>query len=1113
VPGLLDSRRWDVLDADSRAEASLARALDVPPLVARVLVARGFTSVEDARAFLTPSLERDWADPLVIPGMAEAVDRVERAVRAGEDIAVFGDFDVDGMSSTCILALGLRELGGRARAYIPHRFGEGYGLTKAALDRVLEDGKPDLIVTVDNGIAAEHEVDWLRERGIDVVVTDHHEPADLVPQGVPVTDPKLAADGPSRDLAGAGVALKLLAALGKRLGNPDIWRSYTDVAALGTLSDMMQLSPENRALVADGIERLRRTSRPGLVALAACAGQDISEVTADSLPFSIIPRLNAAGRMGTTDVAIDLLMTSDPAQAPVLAGQLEDINRQRREIESALTEEALAKVAATWHGGRVIVVGGEGWHEGVKGIVASRIVNRYHVPTILFTIQDGIARGSGRSVGSVDLFRAVEQCSDLLVRFGGHAGAVGVTCEASRLDEFRDRLESVLDALPAEEFESRGEVTAVVRLSELTVSSIASLEALQPFGQGNKKPLFAVRGVTMKNRSRVGADGAHLRFLATDGVSCVPAIMFRVPDCPRACATDSVVDLVFEAVDETWQGRTKPKLMVKDILYRDGGDEKPSGPSFVDELFAREEGAEGGAAAACSAAACASEGHTASAPAALPQSYEPLTASLVHALIGENPLLPAQREALSRLEVGRSALCVMATGRGKSLVFHVHAARTALARHRASVFVYPLRALVADQAHHLADELAPLGVGVAVLTGETPENERARVYEALASGQADIVLTTPEYLAIHVDDFARSGRVGFLVVDEAHHSSPAGSGSRDAYRDLPRVRAVLGEPTVLAVTATASPEVAHDVCDLCGIDTQDVIVDPSVRDNLRLDDCRGLRDRDAALVSIVAQGEKCIAYVNSRARSVTLARLLRHQVPELAPKVAFYNAGLPRADRTRVERAFRTGELSCIVSTSAFGEGVNIPNVRNVVLYDMPLGRVEFNQMSGRAGRDGNSACVHLLFGQRDLVSSQRILDQVAPMRDELVALYRALRGISKGAASVGQTSFTVHDSQLATMATVKGRPLTEGAVSCGIQVFSELGLLSLAGFGDARLITMATNPGHVDLEGSARYLEGIREREACGEFGEWVLSCTEEELLSAINRPIAPDFGVRVGE
>lgn len=1117
MPGLLDSRRWDVLGADPRAEASLAAALGVPRLVARVLVARGITDAREARAFLTPSLERDWADPLSIPGMSEAADRVERAVRAGQGIAVFGDFDVDGMSSTCILALGLRELGGHARAYIPHRFGEGYGLTKAALDRVLADGKPDLIVTVDNGISAEHEVGWLREQGIDVVVTDHHEPADLVPRGVPVTDPKLAADGPSRDLAGAGVALKLLAVLGQRLGRPDIWRSYTDVAALGTLSDMMQLSSENRALVADGIRRLRSTSRPGLVALAACAGQDISEVTADSLPFSIIPRLNAAGRMGTTDVAIDVLMTNDPAQAPVLAGQLEDINRQRRETESLLTEEALAKVAATWHGGRVIVVGGEGWHEGVKGIVASRIVNRYHVPAILFTIRDGIARGSGRSVGSVDLFRAVEQCSDLLVRFGGHAGAVGVTCEASRLDEFRDRLESVLDALPAEEFESRGEVTAVVRLSELTVSSIAALEALQPFGQGNKKPLFAVRGVTMKNRSRVGADGAHLRFLATDGVASVPAIMFRVPDCSRACATDSVVDLVFEAVDETWQGRTKPKLMVKDILYRDGGDAPAAGPGFVDALFAREEGGEEEAAPAgpaVPAAPSATAGPAgAAAPDGSPQGYDALTASLVHALIGEKPLLPAQREALSRLAAGRSALCVMATGRGKSLVFHVHAARTALAQQRASVFVYPLRALVADQARHLSDELASFGVGVAVLTGETPADGRARIYEELASGRIGIVLTTPEYLAIHVDDLARSGRVGFLVVDEAHHGSPAGSGSRNAYRDLPRVRAALGEPTVLAATATASPEVARDVCDLCGIAAQDVIVDPSVRDNLRLDDCRGLRDRDAALVSIVAEGEKCIAYVNSRARSVTLARLLRHQVPELAPRVAFYNAGLPRADRTRVERAFRTGELSCIVSTSAFGEGVNVPDVRSVVLYDMPLGRVEFNQMSGRAGRDGDSACVHLLFGQRDLLSSQRILDQAAPTRDELVALYQALRGVSRSAASVGRASFSAHDSQLATMATVGGRPLAEGAVACGIQIFSELGLLSLAGFGDARLITMAASPARVALEDSARYLEGIREREACGEFGEWVLSCTREELLSAINRPIAPDFGVRVGE
>ena len=456
--------------------------------------------------------------------------------------------------------LALGELGASVvRPYIPHRFGEGYGLSQDALTRVMEDGTPDLIVTVDNGIASAEEVRWLLEHHVDVVVTDHHEPADLVPTGVPVADPKLVAEGPSHDLAGAGVALKLVCELGKRLGKPNLWRDYTEIAALGTISDMMPLTRENRALVADGIERLRTTTRPGLVALAAVAGVDLAEITADSLPFSLVPRLNAAGRMGTTDVALHLLLASDPAVAAELAGALEQTNRERREIESQLAEEAMAKVEATFSPDeRVIVVAGEGWHEGVKGIVASRIVNKYHVPTILFTISDGVARGSGRSVGSVDLFHAVEQCSDLCVRFGGHAGAVGVTVEASQLDAFRLRLMEVLAHLPEEQFIARGEIACVVGLEELTVSSIASLDLLQPFGQGNKHPLLAVSGVCMRGRSRVGRTGEHLRFVASDGIHSVPAIMFRAPEIERASECDEAVDLVFEPTNETWQGRTKP---------------------------------------------------------------------------------------------------------------------------------------------------------------------------------------------------------------------------------------------------------------------------------------------------------------------------------------------------------------------------------------------------------------------------------------------------------------------------------------------------------------------------------------------------------------------------
>ncbi len=1089
---LADSRRWAVLPADPQSEKRLASELGVPPLVARVLVARGYADATAARAFLDPSLETAWEDPLLVPGMGEAATRLERALDVGETIAVFGDFDVDGMTSTCLLTLALRELGGTVHPFIPHRFGEGYGLSRQALARVTEACDPDLVVTVDNGIAAADEVTWLLGRGVDVVVTDHHEPADHVPSGVAVTDPKLADDCPSRELAGVGVALKLVCELGRRRGRPDLWRSYLDVAALGTLSDMMQLTSENRALVAEGVERMRRFARPGLVALAAVAGCDLASVRPDDLPFSLIPRLNAAGRMGSTDVALELLLTDDPAEAAELAARLEAVNTERREVEAALAEAALAEAERTYDGGRVVVVGGEGWHEGVKGIVASRIVSRYHVPAIVFSISDGVARGSGRSVGSVDLFHAVEQCSDVLVRFGGHAGAVGVTCEARHLDEFRARLSAVLAELPETEFEDVGEVTATVSLSELTVETIDALERLQPFGQGNKRPLLAACSVTMRNRSCVGADLAHLRFVATDGVSSVPAIYFRAPDAERACAWDGVVDVVFEAVNETWQGRTKPKLMVKDLLLRDGGE--PVEDLVEDEAAPAERDAAPLARSRREELAGLSD--------------EGLTDALRRQLIGELPLLPAQRRALDLLAQGRSCLAVMATGRGKSLVFHLHAAREALRRGRASVFVYPLRALVADQAFHLREQLADVGVSVEVLTGETAQSERARVFAALATGSADIVLTTPEFLAIHRADFAESGRVGFLVIDEAHHAGLAAPGSREAYLELPAIRADLGNPTVLAVTATAAPEVAARICALAGIAREDVVCDLESRDNLLLDDAREVRDREAALVSIVARGEKCVVYAPTRDQAVSLVRTLRHRVPELAARTAFYHAGLARPTRERVERAFRGDDLTCIVSTSAFGEGVNLPGIRHVVLYGLPLGRVEFNQMSGRAGRDGEEAFVHLLFGARDRALGQRVLASAAPSRDDLVLVYRTLMRLFREGGPI-----TLDDASIAAVATERASlsPIDEREVVSALSIFSELGFCSVAGWGDGRSVRMAPSPERMELSRSACYLEGLRARSAFEDFCSWALGAPSEELLAGVRHPISPDFGIIV--
>ena len=1087
MASLKTTHRWCLAKNDPSLEGELVSGLHLAPLVARIMVAHGIGSVEEGRLFLTPSLERDWADPLIIPGMAEVAARVERAVRSGELIAVFGDFDVDGITSTCLLTEALRALGAHVRPFIPHRFDEGYGLTCQALDRVLEDCSPSLVITVDNGIAARDEVGYLIERGIDIVVTDHHEPADLVPRQIPVTDPKIDAEGPSRELAGAGVALKLVQVLGERLGKPKLWRSFTEIAALGTVSDMMALTPENRALVADGIAHMRTTTRPGYVALAAVTRTDLSTITADALSFSLIPRLNAAGRMADPTLALDLLLARDADEAARLAASLEQINQERRAIEAELTEQAEALVQRTYDGGRAIVVGGEGWHEGVKGIVASRLVNRYHVPALLFSIEDGVARGSGRSVGNVNLFEAVEKCSDLLIRFGGHAGAVGVTCAAENLDALRERLGAVLSELPDEDFEDRGEVAATVRLSELDIDTIRQIGMLEPFGQGNKVPLLAACGVTMCDRAVVGKTGDHMRFVATDGAASVPAIMFRVPKIEELVNCDSVVDIVFEAVAECWQGRVKPKLMVKDILCRSCGD----GASVPRDPAATSVG----------------EGPTpvdASRRAALARlPYDQLTRSLIHALIGASEPHRAQVEALDALKCGHNTLAVMGTGRGKSLVFHVHAVREAISRGRASVFVYPLRALVSDQAFHLSEALAGLGARVGVLTGETPSAVRDRLFAQLDSGRLDVVLTTPEFLAIHMGRFSAARRIGFVVIDEAHHMAGARGGDRASYLEMPAILDALGGPRVLAATATASSETASEICRLARIEK--VVVDPAVRENLELEDERDLSSRENRLVSIVASGEKCVVYVNSREQSIALCRTLRRRVPELGARIAYYNAGLSRADRAAVEAAFRAGDLACIVSTSAFGEGVNLPDIRHVVLYHMPFGAIEFNQMSGRAGRDGSPARIHLLYSRRDARINERMLDAAAPERRELVTLYRALQTMRRGER--GGASITASDLDIAQMClAVDARtPLDERAVPSGLAIFEELGFLRVREAGEDRQIEMVESPGHVELDRSIRYLEGLHARMEFSSFRDWALTAPARDMLNRVNRPITP--------
>ncbi len=1233
---------------DEAAAREIAQACSLSSLTSRVLVSRGIDSVELAREFLTPSLERDWLAPEQIPGLVEIADAVERAIREGKRILVFGDFDVDGITATAVSVRGLRALGATVYGLIPHRYNEGYALSEAAVERGVGTFQPDLIMTVDCGISCRREVEDVLAKGIDCVITDHHEPGENVPQGVPVADPKCDPNCKSRDLAGAGVALKLICMLGKRMGKPGLWRELTDFAALGTIADLMPLRGENRALVADGVGRIRNNPRVCMLELAAVSGIEPEELTSTKLSFSLIPRMNAAGRMGDATIALELLLSDDHEQAQHLASELEGINRQRRDVESELAEQVEEQLSTAFEGEEAIVVAGEGWHEGVKGIVASRIARSYKRPTIIFSIDGDQARGSGRTYGDINLFELAGTCSDLFEKFGGHAAAIGITLDADKLPEFKRRLCERMRQVQLEELPSGIKVDALAHIDECSVEVFDELELLQPYGNSNNVPLLAIKNVFLENRSSVGKLGNHFRYFASDGVSQAAGIFFGPDNLDELIDYDAVCDVVFEPSVDEWRGRRSPKLMTRKILLNNDAparapqEEAQGAPSIterIDELFTMQneicevgeyagitrvarfntkvvgvtfenrqsvlasleagvelslvrrpsneydpnaiavelkdgtqlgflnrhlarriapvmdEGIEYDAAVSAVTGGPAQDREHQDTripgplgvrdPGVIDRSYgvnivvrrvdldlaqpscgeedqrellektkrrwqsmppEELDANIVRTLIGEHTPHDAQKQALQSLARKENTLVVMATGRGKSFIFHMHAAKEALVGNTASVFIYPLRALVADQAFHLQESFGQFGLSVRVLTGESDNAERDSVFSDLKQGALDVVLTTPEFLSIHAERFAASGRVGFVVVDEAHHIGQARAGNRPAYANLNETLVQLGNPLVLAVTATAGVDEARVIRETLSIQT--TVLDPTVRENLHIDDKRDVRNRDSYLASIVAEGAKCVIYVNSRDQSVSLTRTLRHRLPQIAPYIGFYNAGLSKSDRKAIEAAFRAGDLCCIVSTSAFGEGIDIPDIEHVVLYHLPFNEIEFNQMSGRAGRDGRESTIHMLFSYGDARINEKILSSGAPSRESLAVLYRVLRKHASQAKERGEEGFSCTNTELAEQANRLDRAakLDESSVSCGISVFRELGFLHTSGHSIARYIHMQDNPSRMDLEDSVRYREGIEELQDFKTFKNWALSSEAQELLERFNRPILPE-------
>ncbi|MBS6347553.1 MAG: single-stranded-DNA-specific exonuclease RecJ [Oscillospiraceae bacterium] len=557
-------KQWKIAHPSPEGRAQLERA-GIPSLLACVLSARGVTEPEQAWKLLTPG-EEPLLDPMLLKDMDRAVLRVGRALKTGELMAVYGDYDVDGITSTCLLTDCLTRLGGRVRSYIPDRLEEGYGLNEEAVLHLAQQGVT-LIITVDCGITAAREVEFARELGIDVVITDHHECKQAIPEAAAVVDPhRPDCPYPFKGLAGVGVALKLaMAAAG-----PDraglVFREYADLAAVGTVADVMPMTGENRTIVQTGLAALAHPRRVGLAQLMEEAGLGDKPVTSVSIGYTLAPRINAAGRMGQAGLAAELLLTRDPGRAAALAQELCALNRERQTIECEIFQECVQRLERRPQSG-IILLADEHWHQGVVGIVASRLTEKYSCPAFMVCLDQGIGKGSCRSWGGINLFHLLTQCQDLLEGFGGHAMAAGFTVREENIPALERRLRQlVLEERAGEELPSLLEIDAAVLPQELTVEAVEALDALEPCGAGNPRPVLVLTGAHVISAAQVGR-GRHLKLRLEGRGVPLDAIFFSVDGSELGLTPGCRVDVAFYPQINDFRGVRSVQLQVVDLRH------------------------------------------------------------------------------------------------------------------------------------------------------------------------------------------------------------------------------------------------------------------------------------------------------------------------------------------------------------------------------------------------------------------------------------------------------------------------------------------------------------------------------------------------------------------
>jgi single-stranded-DNA-specific exonuclease len=562
----LHTMRWQQDTADNEKAALLALELEVSPLLGRLLVLRGITDPDAAQNFLNPRLSQ-LHDPFLMAGMDRAVERLKRAVANKEKILIYGDYDVDGTTAVVVLLAGLERLGARVDVHIPDRLKDGYGMRVPVVERAAAGGVT-VLLSVDTGIREHEVVARAQELGVDCIITDHHLPKESLPPADALLNPQRPDCAyPDKNLSGVGVAFKLVQGLLGEGMTDALLQSYLKIVAIGTIADVVPLVGENRVIAKFGLEGLRRPAAPGLTALMEVARLDGRTPTSGDIAFRVAPRMNAAGRMEDAGEVIELLRTADPVKARKIASHLDQLNSERQRAEESILNEIEEMVKARPEMGErySLVFAGEGWHRGVIGIVAQRVVERHYRPALVIGVEEGTGQGSGRSIANFHLLSALTACENVFERYGGHAAAAGFALPSERIGELTERFEAYAQRnLTPQDLVPLLRVDAEVDLEQMDWPVYEQLKRMEPFGLGNPTPVFVARGLRLTLPPRVVGE-KHLKLRVGDGTRDLDAIGWRIGEQARLLGHGEAVDLAFTLDENTYQGMSSLQIVIKDL--------------------------------------------------------------------------------------------------------------------------------------------------------------------------------------------------------------------------------------------------------------------------------------------------------------------------------------------------------------------------------------------------------------------------------------------------------------------------------------------------------------------------------------------------------------------